>query len=68
MLSLASSALAFSPMMAAPLRAVRSSPVTMGVADLPGISTAVGNVVWDPLNLSENMDDSNLKLIRAAEL
>ena len=40
----------------------------MGVADLPGISTEVGNVVWDPLGLSDNMDDANLKLVRAAEL
>ena len=40
----------------------------MAVADLPGISTETGNVVWDPLGLSDNMDEQNLKLIRAAEL
>ena len=62
----ASSALSYAPMMQ-PLRATRSS-VSMAVTDMPGISTETGNVVWDPLNLSENMDDANLKLIRAAEL
>ena len=40
----------------------------MGVADLPGISTETGGVVWDPLGLSDNMDEGNLNLIRAAEL
>ena len=63
----ASSALAYAPAMA-PLRAARSSMVSMAVADMPGISTETGNVVWDPLKLSENMDDNNLKLVRAAEL
>jgi len=59
--------LAYAPAMA-PMRASRTAAVTMGVSDLPGISTEVGNVVWDPLKLSENMDDANLKLVRAAEL
>merc|ERR1719217_838999 len=40
----------------------------MGVADLPGISTETGNKVWDPLGLSDKMDESNLNLVRAAEL
>ena len=26
------------------------------------------DVVWDPLGLSDNMDEANLRLIRAAEL
>jgi light-harvesting complex I chlorophyll a/b binding protein 1 len=42
--------------------------VHMGVADLVGASTEVSNKVWDPLNLADKMDDSNLKLVRAAEL
>jgi len=70
MLALAATpTLAYSPMMATqPLRAVRSSALTMGVSDLPGISTEVGNKIWDPLGLSDKMDESNLNLIRAAEL
>jgi len=40
----------------------------MGVSDMAGISTETGNKVWDPLGLSKNMDESNLNLIRAAEL
>ena len=68
-LSLASSALGFSPAAAlAPASAMRAATVTMGVSDLPGISTETGNVVWDPLGLSKNMDEANLNLIRAAEL
>ena len=59
-------ALAYAPL--TPLRGSRSSAATMAVSDLPGISTEVGNVVWDPLGLSDNMDDANLKLVRAAEL
>jgi len=42
--------------------------VQMGVTDLPGISTETGNVLWDPLELSKNMDEGNLNLVRAAEL
>merc|ERR1719487_1010380 len=65
----AASSLAFSPG-AVPLRspAVQLPAVSMAVSDLAGISTETGNVVWDPLKLSENMDDANLKLVRAAEL
>jgi len=60
--------LGFSPLpVAAPVRAARASPV-MGVSDLAGISTETGNKVWDPLNLSKNMDEGNLNLVRAAEL
>merc|ERR1719375_2284476 len=46
----------------------KTAPTSISVTDLPGISTETGNKLWDPLNLSANMDDSNLKLIRAAEL
>jgi len=65
-----SAALGFAPTAALqPARASRVAPVSMlSVADLPGISTECGNKVWDPLKLSEKMDDSNLMLIRAAEL
>ncbi|EOD13679.1 light harvesting protein [Emiliania huxleyi CCMP1516] len=53
----------------APRSAVRSaSPSMLAVTDLVGASTEVSNKVWDPLKLSENMDESNLKLVRAAEL
>lgn len=69
MLSLYAGHVAFSPAVAAaPMRAVRSSSPVMGVSDLVGVSTETGNKVWDPLGLSDNMDESNLKLIRAAEL
>jgi len=51
-----------------PARAVRNGAVSMALTDMAGISTEVGNKVWDPLKLSENMDEGNLKLIRAAEL
>ena len=71
MLSLVTaSPLGFAPAAAImqPLKAARSSAVSMGIADLPGISTETGNVVWDPLGLSDNMDEANLRLIRAAEL
>ena len=62
--------LSFSPTMPAmqPVRAARAGALSMGVADLPGISTETGNVVWDPLELSAKMDESNLNLVRAAEL
>ena len=40
----------------------------MGVQDMVGASTEVSNKVWDPLNLAEKMDESNLNLVRAAEL
>jgi hypothetical protein len=38
------------------------------VTQLPGISAEFGGKVWDPLGLSEKMDQENLNLIRAAEL
>ena len=69
MLSLYAGHVAFSPAVAAaPMRAVRSSSPVMGVSDLVGVSTETGNKVWHPLGLSDNMDESNLKLIRAAEV
>ena len=69
MLSLYAGHVAFSPAVAAaPMRAVRSSSPVMGVSDLVGVSTETGGKVWDPLGLSDNMDEQNLKLIRAAEL
>merc|ERR1712182_147974 len=33
-----------------------------------GVSTEVSNKVWDPLGLSDNMDEGNLNLVRSAEL
>jgi len=65
-LALSSTCVGFSatPLQAAPMRA----QLRMGVAELPGISTEVGNKVWDPLGLSDKMDESNLNLVRAAEL
>jgi hypothetical protein len=69
MLSLcASSALGYAPMMAMQARASRVSAPVMAVSDMAGVSTEVGGKVWDPLNLSANMDEANLNLIRAAEL
>ena len=47
---------------------VRAAAPLMGVTDMVGISTETGNKLWDPLELSKNMDEQNLKLIRAAEL
>jgi len=64
---LAPQTLALQAPMLQPVRASRAA-VSMGVSDLPGISTETGNVLWDPLGLSKNMDESNLNLIRAAEL
>lgn len=66
MLALASVSLAFnSPV--SPYRAMRAAP-QMGVSDMPGLSVETGGKVWDPLGLTENMDEQNLKLMRAAEL
>jgi len=65
-LALSSSAFAFSAPVV-PVRAARAA-VSMAVSDLPGISTETGNQVWDPLGLSDKMDESNLNLVRAAEL
>ena len=69
MLAVSQNVFAYAPVVPAmqPMRAARSS-VNMGVADMPGVSTETGNKVWDPLGLSDNMDDANLKLIRAAEV
>ena len=64
-----SSAVGYAPM--APLqlaRAVRAPSAVMGVSDLVGVSTETGGKVWDPLGLSDKMDEENLNLIRAAEL
>merc|ERR1719197_1698216 len=62
-------ALALAPqaLVSRPACGMRSS-VQMGVQDMVGISTETGNKLWDPLELSKNMDEQNLKLIRAAEL
>merc|ERR1719199_1240486 len=69
MLALVGNVAAYSPAaVMAPMRAARSSSPVMGVSDLVGVSTETGNKVWDPLGLSDNMDEQNLKLIRAAEL
>ncbi len=69
MLALTTGALGFSaPAAMRPAAAARSSALAMGVADLPGISTETGGVVWDPLGLSAKMDAGNLNLMRAAEL
>jgi len=63
----APAALAYAPAaVVRPMQTTRS--VRMGVTDMPGISTETGNKVWDPLNLSEKMDEGNLNLMRAAEL
>jgi len=65
----ASSAVGYAPAAAlAPMRAARASTAVMGVTDMAGISTEVGKKLWDPLNLTEKMDEPNLKLMRAAEL
>ena len=62
MLALASQTLAFAPAVPAlQMRAARSG-LTMGVGDLPGVSAETGYKVWDPLGLSDNMDEANLKV------
>ena len=68
-LSLCSSVLSFNAPVSTVMK-LAQPPISaqMGVADLPGISTETGGVVWDPLGLSDNMDEGNLNLIRAAEL
>ena len=48
--------------------AQRSGAMTMGVESLVGASEEISGKVWDPLNLSANMDEGNLNLVRAAEL
>merc|ERR1719426_497585 len=46
----------------------RGAAVEMGVEQLVGASEEISGKVWDPLKLSENMDEGNLNLVRAAEL
>lgn len=46
----------------------RSGAMTMGVESLVGASEEISGKVWDPLKLSQNMDEGNLNLVRAAEL
>merc|ERR1719261_2418122 len=53
---------------AEPAPAPAPAPVEVSVAALPGVSAEFGYKVWDPLGLSKNMDESNLNLLRAAEL
>ena len=48
--------------------AQRSAAPLMGVEQLVGASEEISGKVWDPLELSKNMDESNLNLVRAAEL
>ena len=48
--------------------AQRSAAPLMGVEQLVGASEEISGKVWDPLNLSANMDEGNLNLVRAAEL
>ena len=48
--------------------AQRSGAMTMGVESLVGASEEISGKVWDPLKLSQNMDEGNLNLVRAAEL
>jgi len=64
----ASSSLGFQAVQPMRAAAFGRSTVSMGVEDLAGISTETGKKVWDPLGLSDNMDEANLNLIRAAEL
>ena len=53
---------------AAPASAALAPPAAHATERRPGISVETGSKLWDPLNLSEKMDESNLNLIRAAEL
>merc|ERR1719261_860217 len=65
-----SSAVSYSPtVLSSPARAVRTDGVQMSLVEsMVGVSTEVSNKVWDPLGLSDNMDEGNLNLVRAAEL
>lgn len=45
--------------------AQRSAAPLMGVEQLVGASEEISGKVWDPLELSKNMDESNLNLVRA---
>lgn len=47
---------------------LRSGSSRAALADMPGVSTETGNVVWDPLGLAKDADEENLNLLRAAEL
>tara|TARA_B110001452_G_scaffold214151_1_gene185043 strand:- start:230 stop:991 length:762 start_codon:yes stop_codon:yes gene_type:complete len=67
MLSLAAASLSYSGV-ARPVVQQRSAVARMGVSDLVGASEEISGKVWDPLNLSEKMDEGNLNLVRAAEL
>lgn len=64
---LAASAYTPAPLMA-PSALHRAAAPLMGVENMVGASTEVSGKVWDPLNLASKMDESNLKLVRAAEL
>ena len=48
--------------------AQRCGAAHMGVEQLVGASEEISGKVWDPLGLSDNMDEGNLNLVRAAEL
>ena len=65
MLSLVVSSVSYAGVARVP---AQRSAVRMGVSDLVGASTEISDKIWDPLNLSENMDEGNLMLVRAAEL
>jgi len=69
MLAIAPAAmLSFSaPVTLRPAAVTRGSSLQMDVMST-GVSTETGNKVWDPLKLADKMDESNLNLIRAAEL
>jgi len=67
MLSAVAASISYSGMAARPV-VQRGSVARMGVADLVGASEEISGKVWDPLNLSEKMDEGNLNLVRAAEL
>ena len=64
MLSLAAASLSYSGV-ARPVVQQRSAVARMGVSDLVGASEEISGKVWDPLNLSEKMDEGNLNLVRA---
>ena len=69
MLSLvAPPSLSFNGLVSRSAVAQRSGAMTMGVESLVGASEEISGKVWDPLKLSQNMDEGNLNLVRAAEL
>jgi len=65
-LSLCSSVLSFNAPVV--MRPAQRASVHMAASDMVGVSVETGGKVWDPLKLSEKMDEGNLKLMRAAEL